>query len=84
MKQDGIMYYAEEGNFIVRKEDNFIMGEDICLGETDNIENYKEEPYTEESYNAFYESIGMESPKAREKRFKEERNKRINRKNEKK
>lgn len=62
MKKEGRNYYAEKGNFIVRKADGFIMGEDICLGSADSIENYKEEPYTEESYRAFYESIGMEVP----------------------
>jgi len=56
------IYKAEEGCFIVRKSDNFIMGEDIDLGSADSIENYKDEPYTEESYREFYESIGMEVP----------------------
>lgn len=51
------IYKAEEGCFIVRKSDNFIMGEDIDLGSADSIENYKDEPYTEESYKEFYESI---------------------------
>ena len=62
MKQEGRNYYAEKGNFIVRKRDGFIMGEDICLCSVDSIDNYEEQPYTEESYRAFYESIGMEPP----------------------
>ena len=62
MTQEGRNYYADKGNFIVRKRDNFIMGEDICLGTADSIDNYEEQPYTEESYKAFYESIGMEPP----------------------
>jgi len=62
MKQEGINYTADKGNFIVRKRDNFIMGEDICLGTADSIDNYEEQPYTEESYRQFYESIGMEPP----------------------
>lgn len=60
------IYKADEGCFIVRKEDNFIMGEEIDLGTSDDISNYEEQPYTEESYEAFYKSIGMESPKSRE------------------
>lgn len=57
------IYKADEGCFIVRKVDNFIMGEDIDLGSNDSIDNYKDEPYTEESYKAFYESLGIEVPK---------------------
>lgn len=59
-------YKAAEGCFIVRKSDGFIMGEEIDLGSADSIDNYEDKEYTEESYNAFYESIGMESPKKRE------------------
>jgi hypothetical protein len=43
------------------------MGEEIDLGSADSIENYKDEPYTEESYKEFYESIGIEPPKAPQK-----------------
>jgi hypothetical protein len=56
------IYKADEGCFIVRKSDNFIMGEDIDLGSADSIENYEDEPYTEESYKEFYESLGMKVP----------------------
>ena len=56
------IYRADEGCFIVRKVDNFIMGEDIDLGSTDSIDDYKDEPYTEESYKAFYESLNIEIP----------------------
>ena len=56
------MYYAEAGNFIVRKSDSFIMGENIDLGSSDSIENYEEQPYTEESYREFYESLGIDLP----------------------
>lgn len=62
MTQEGRNYHAAQGKFIVRKADGKIMGEDICLGSADDIGNYKEEPYTEESYRQFYESIGMEPP----------------------
>jgi len=63
MKQiTNTIYKADKGCFIVRIVDNFIMGEDIDLGSADSIDNYKDEPYTEESYRAFYESLGMEIP----------------------
>lgn len=55
------LYEAEQGCFIIRKEDNFIMGEVIDLGTADSIDNYTDSPYTEESYKEFYLSIGMES-----------------------
>ena len=54
------LYEADSGCFIVRKEDNFIMGEAIDLGLTDSIDNYKDVPFTEDSYKKFYESIGVE------------------------
>ena len=51
-------YIADSGKFIVRKSDNFIMGKDIDLGSSDNINNYKELKYTKKSYKEFYLSIG--------------------------
>lgn len=57
-------YTAEEGCFIIRKKDHFIMGEGICLGSEDSIDNYEDEPYTDESYEAFYKSIGLNPPKS--------------------
>jgi hypothetical protein len=66
IKIDEIRYQAEKGNFIVRKADDFIMGEGICLGDADSIDNYKEEPYTEESYKEFYASIGVDIEKEKE------------------
>lgn len=54
MTQNGNIYTADEGNFIVRIADELIMGEQIDLGTSDSIDNYKEQPYTEESYNEFY------------------------------
>lgn len=54
IKVDNIRYKAEEGCFIVRKEDGFIMGEDICLGDNDSIDNYKDRQYTPEEYEEFY------------------------------
>ena len=53
-------YWADEGNFIVRKSDGQIMGDVICLGESDDIGNYEDRPFTEESRAEFFKSIGME------------------------
>ena len=60
------IYKANTNCFIVRKSDNFIMGEEIDLGSADSIDNYEDQPYTEESYNQFYESLGIEPPKHEE------------------
>ena len=65
IKIDDNRYAASDGCFIVRKSDGFIMGESIDLGTADSIDNYEDQPYTEESYEEFYKSIGMESPKAK-------------------
>lgn len=65
-------YTAEEGCFIIRKKDHFIMGEGICLGSEDSIDNYEDEPYTDESYEAFYKSIGLNPPKSHKVEHKEE------------
>ena len=54
------IYQANEGCFIVRKVDDFIMGESIDLGSADSIDNYEDRPFTEESYKEFYESIGVD------------------------
>ena len=45
------------------------MGEGIDLGLTDSIDNYEDVPYTEESYKAFYISIGQELPYDWERKF---------------
>lgn len=73
IKIDDYRYKAEEGKFILRASDNFIMGEDICLGDSDSIENYKEEPYTEENYKAFYDSIGIDIKKPKKEEVKKQR-----------
>ena len=54
------IYQANEGCFIVRKADDFIMGESIDLGSADSIDNYEDRQFTEESYKEFYESIGID------------------------
>lgn len=35
-------YKAKEGNTFIRKADGFDMGQEIWLGENDNIDNYEE------------------------------------------
>lgn len=60
MKQEGNLYYAGEGKLIVRKADNFIMGDAIDLGSADSIENYEEKDFTEEEIDAFWKSLGIE------------------------
>ena len=57
---DNRRYAADEGCFIVRKSDQKIMGEAIDLGSDDNIENYEDQAYTEESYREFYAGIGID------------------------
>lgn len=59
MRQEGNLYYVEdERNLIVRIRDQFIMGPNIDLGETDSIDNYEEKSFSDEELRAFYESIG--------------------------
>lgn len=53
-------YKADEGCFIVRKSDKVVMGEAIDLGSEDSIENYEDQPYTDESYHEFYASLGID------------------------
>jgi hypothetical protein len=61
MKQEGRIYTADKGNFIVRKRDGFIMGDGICLGTQDTIDNYEEREFTKEEIEEFFRSIGMET-----------------------
>ena len=58
---DNQHYQADIGCFIVRKSDNMIMGEAIDLGSDDNIENYEDQPYTDESYKEFYAMVELNS-----------------------
>ena len=62
MKNNGNLYTADEGNFIIRKSDGFVMGTEIDLGSADNIDNYEEKPYTQEEYKEFCEKYGIETP----------------------
>lgn len=54
IKIDGYRYKADEGCFIVRKIDDFVMGENICLGDNDSSENYYDKKYSQEEYEEFY------------------------------
>lgn len=58
----GRIWVADEGCFIVRKSDNWIMGDSIDLGTNDSIDNYEDRPYTAESRAEFFDSIGEEDP----------------------
>lgn len=53
------IYKADEGKLIVRKSDQFIMGDAIDLGSADSIDNYEEKAFTEDEIKAFYESVGI-------------------------
>ena len=35
-------WFADEGKTFIRKADGFDMGEEMCLGDTDHIDNYEE------------------------------------------
>lgn len=68
MKQENNIYTAEEGKLIVRKADDFIMGDSIDLGSADSIDNYEERDFTQEEIDAFFESVGIiKNPKKEEK-----------------
>ena len=56
--EDNVNYFAEKGKLILRTEDNFVMGDSICLGDADSIDNYYEDDCNEEGYTAFFASIG--------------------------
>jgi len=66
------IYAATKGKLIVRKADDFIMGDAIDLGTADQIENYEEREFSKEEIKAFYESIGMEPPVEEEETTNEE------------
>ena len=70
-------YEADDGKLIVRISDGKIMGDGICLGDNDSIDNYEEREFTADERAAFWESIGMGDPK-----IKSESPKRTNHKTE--
>lgn len=66
--QDGTnLYEADDGKMFVRISDGKIMGYGVDLGIHDTIDNYEEREFTEEEIAAFWESIGMDDPKKKEK-----------------
>lgn len=48
-------YKANEGCLIVRKVDDFIMGDIIDLGSADSIENYEDREFPEEVIKTYTE-----------------------------
>ncbi len=40
--ENNILYLCDEGKVFRRKSDGFIMGDGLCLGIKDTIENYEE------------------------------------------
>ena len=48
-------YKANEGCLIVRKVDDFIMGDIIDLGNADNIKNYEDREFPEEVIKTYTE-----------------------------
>lgn len=59
------MYEADDGKMLVRKYDNKIIGDGICLGDNDDISNYDEYEFTPGQRAQFFKDIGMEDPKKR-------------------
>lgn len=60
LSKDNRRYKAADGCFIVRKSDQVVMGEAIDLGSADSIDNYEDQPYTDDSYREFYASVGID------------------------
>lgn len=58
------IYTADEGKLIVRKADDFIMGDAIDLGSADSIDNYEERAFSKEEIAAFWESLGVKKNKS--------------------
>ena len=58
MIKNGNIYIADEGSLIIRKENNFIMGDRIYLSASDSIKNYEQKIFTREKIKSFWESIG--------------------------
>lgn len=57
-------FEASEGMTFVRKKDNLRFGHFIYLSTTDSIDNYSEEPMTEEELKEF-EEFNNKKPKTR-------------------
>lgn len=64
MTHNGNIYTADNGKLIVRKDDDFVMGESIDLGSDDNIKNYTERAFTEEEIAQLHKEWGFaETPR---------------------
>lgn len=59
MIQNNNIYKAEDGKLIVRKADDFIMGDVIDLGSADSIDNYEERDFTQDEINEFIEKYNL-------------------------
>lgn len=59
------MYEADDGKMLVRKSDSKVIGDGICLGDSDDIGNYEEREFNNEQRAQFFKDIGMEDPKKR-------------------
>lgn len=59
MIQNNNIYKAEDGKLIVRKADDFIMGDAIDLGSADSIDNYEERDFTQDEINEFIEKYNL-------------------------
>lgn len=59
MIQNNNIYKAEDGKLIVRKADDFIMGDAIDLGSADSIDNYEEREFTQDEINEFIEKYNL-------------------------
>lgn len=68
MKQNKNIYTADDGKLIVRKADDFIMGDAIDLGSADSIDNYEERDFSKEEIDAFWQSLGVEINKKNSKK----------------
>ena len=65
MTHTGNIYNAESGKLIVRKDDDYVMGESIDLGSADDISNYEEREFTERTIEEFKKQWGIVSHEER-------------------
>ena len=62
--KEGTRYYeADDGKFIVRVSTGDVIGDSMYIGLNEDISDYSEEVYTDESRAEFFASIGMEDHK---------------------
>lgn len=57
MTNKGNIYTADAGKLIVRKVDDFVMGDIIDLGTEDDIANYEERAFSEEEIAEFFKQF---------------------------